>query len=137
MSRKREVSSNNTDKTLSWPPHHLILMGRMEAVWDNCVCVCQVCVCIWDVFVCVCQISVCLLELFVCCLQLSFLLFHWIPHIGLAVLIWQCTHRKIQFDANHVYGTRSVCVCVHVCVKIKKAVHLLSLYIVVDVCSQL
>jgi len=58
----------------------------MEVVWDNCVCVCQVCVCIWDVFVCVCQISVCLLELLVCFLQLSFLLFHWIPHIGLAVL---------------------------------------------------
>jgi len=94
----------------------------MEVVWDNCVCVCQVCVCIWDVFVCVCQISVCLLELLVCFLQLSFLLFHWIPHIGLAVLIWQCTHRKIQFDANHVYGTRSVCLCSYV-YENKKAVH--------------
>ncbi|KAI2663700.1 ATP-dependent 6-phosphofructokinase, muscle type [Labeo rohita] len=75
----------------------------MEAVLDSCVCVWQVCVCVWDVFVCVCQISSCLVELCVCILQLSLLLFHWIPHIGLAVFIWQFTHRKIEFDANHVY----------------------------------
>uniref|UniRef100_A0A8C2L512 6-phosphofructokinase n=1 Tax=Cyprinus carpio TaxID=7962 RepID=A0A8C2L512_CYPCA len=75
----------------------------MEAVLDSCVCVWQVCVCIWDVFVCVCQISFCLLELCEFILQLSLLLFHWIPHIWLGVFIWQFTHRKIQFDANHVY----------------------------------
>uniref|UniRef100_A0A8C1JG23 ATP-dependent 6-phosphofructokinase n=2 Tax=Cyprinus carpio TaxID=7962 RepID=A0A8C1JG23_CYPCA len=78
----------------------------MEAVLDSCVCVWQVCVCIWDVFVCVCQISFCLLELCEFILQLSLLLFHWIPHIWLGVFIWQFTHRKIQFDANHVYGSK-------------------------------
>uniref|UniRef100_A0A672NBW5 6-phosphofructokinase n=1 Tax=Sinocyclocheilus grahami TaxID=75366 RepID=A0A672NBW5_SINGR len=41
-----------------------------------------------------------------CILQLSLLLFHWIPHIGLAVFIWQFTHRKIQLDANHIYGSK-------------------------------
>lgn len=99
----------------------------MEALLDNCVRLWQVSVCFCDVLVCVCQFCECLLELCVCFLQLSVLLFHWIPHTGLAVLIWQCTHRKIQFDANHVYGTSCACVFV--------LLYVIVLYIEFTICK--